>query len=243
MPTRWAALGVVATTAPPGGTPPKGRGWRPHYSPHLHGRHVVNLPDADGPGRRHAAAVAAALRDVAASVVVVDLHAGRRGPWDVRDWLARGGTLAALEDRVRQARYAAAGLAGAPRGGAEKASLVLATRLGSTEKLVLLAVGLALAWGAGALPTAAAVARACGLHRVTAQRVLAGLRGAGILAAGAPPCPPYWPLRNASWPATSAPGASDGARPTKPPPAIGARPRGPGPPARAARRAAVRPGG
>ncbi|MGH3054460.1 MAG: AAA family ATPase, partial [Gaiellaceae bacterium] len=42
-------LGLVATCNPGGA----GK-WRAEYNPHLAGRHVVVIPDADEPGRRHA---------------------------------------------------------------------------------------------------------------------------------------------------------------------------------------------
>ena len=65
---RLRGLGFVATCNPGGA----GK-WRDEYAEALRGRHVVVLPDADGPGRRHAERAAASLLGVAASVKVVEL--------------------------------------------------------------------------------------------------------------------------------------------------------------------------
>ncbi len=87
-----AAQGLQSTTAPGGA----GK-WGPAYSEALRGRHVVVLVDADAPGRAHGAQVAAALRGVAESVRVLDLHPDRHDGADVSDWLAEGGTWQRLE--------------------------------------------------------------------------------------------------------------------------------------------------
>lgn len=89
-----AALGLTATTAPMGAG-----SWRDAYTQTLTGADVVLLPDADAPGRRHAEQVAQALQGPAASVRVVPLPGLPEGG-DVSDWLAAGGTRAALEDLV-----------------------------------------------------------------------------------------------------------------------------------------------
>lgn len=47
--------------------------WRPEYSPHLTGKHVVILPDNDVPGKNHAAQVAASVFSYAIDVRVVEL--------------------------------------------------------------------------------------------------------------------------------------------------------------------------
>jgi len=74
-----AALDLVATTNPGGA----GK-WRKEYSEVLRGRRVAILPDADGPGHKHALVVARALHDKAADVRIVDLP----GPGtDVNDWI------------------------------------------------------------------------------------------------------------------------------------------------------------
>jgi putative DNA primase/helicase len=90
-------LGLCATTNAGGA----GK-WRPEYSDALKGRQVVILPDNDDPGRRHAADVARALHGVAAGVKVIELP-GLPDKGDVSDWLARGGTTAALLSMVEKA--------------------------------------------------------------------------------------------------------------------------------------------
>jgi hypothetical protein len=65
-------------------------------------RHIVIVPDNDVPGRKHAAAVAAALLSVAASVRIVELpNSPAKG--DVTDWRDAGGTF----ERFRQLTEAA----------------------------------------------------------------------------------------------------------------------------------------
>jgi hypothetical protein len=94
---RLASLGLVATTNPGGA----GK-WRPEYDTHLRGRHVVILPDADEPGRRHADQVARSLVGVAASVKIVALP-GLPERGDVSDWLDAGHTREELLALVEQA--------------------------------------------------------------------------------------------------------------------------------------------
>jgi putative DNA primase/helicase len=60
--------------------------WRPEYSQALAGANVIIVADRDEPGRRHAAAVAAALRDVAGALCVVEARTGK----DAADHLAAG---------------------------------------------------------------------------------------------------------------------------------------------------------
>lgn len=79
--------GVVATCNPGGA----GK-WRPEYSEPLRGADVVIVADRDEPGRKHAAAVATALRGVATRTVVVESAVGK----DVSDHLTAGKTLAQL---------------------------------------------------------------------------------------------------------------------------------------------------
>lgn len=176
-----AGLGLVAVTNPCGTR----MGWQRSYTPHLAGYHVVVLPDADGPGAKHAEAVRRALTGTALSVVVCDLHEHRRGPWDVSDWLdgrGRGGDR--LLAVVAKARFTAAGVE-LPRGGLRRdvrEELVWTSGLGSTAKLVLAAACHLTGWREGApWPAAAAIGRAATLHRVTVQNTLTGLRRAGVL--------------------------------------------------------------
>ena len=180
-------LDLVATTMPCGTR----LGWLPSFTPCLAGRHVAILPDADGPGREHARKVAGALAGVAASVVIVDLHESRRGPWDVTDWLGPAHDADVLAARVRRARYQAAGLDGLdgrrPPKKATREDLIFASRLTTTEKMVLLAIQHLLGWPAdGQAPAArsprvSAIAQRSSVHRVTAQNAITQLRRAGVL--------------------------------------------------------------
>lgn len=79
------AAGVIATTNPGGA----GK-WAQVDDAPLCGRHVVILPDADAPGRKHAQQVAAALHGKAASVRIVELPGGGK---DASEWLAAGGDV------------------------------------------------------------------------------------------------------------------------------------------------------
>lgn len=74
--------GLVATCNPMG----VGGGWRDEYSDALKGAPVVIIADRDHGGREHAAKVAASLRRVAGSVLVVEPIAGK----DITDHLAAG---------------------------------------------------------------------------------------------------------------------------------------------------------
>lgn len=85
---------------------PGGAGkWRNEFSDALRGADVVVLPDADEPGRRHAAQVATSLRGVAKSVRVVELPAELNGRpvKDVSDWFAAGGQAADLDELAQAA--------------------------------------------------------------------------------------------------------------------------------------------
>jgi DNA primase len=90
--------GLIATTNPGGSR----YGWKDQYADDLRGRHVIIVPDADGPGQRLAAAVAAGLRAAAASVVT--LHLPIHGRDDVSDWLARRGSIARLRELAVRTR-------------------------------------------------------------------------------------------------------------------------------------------
>jgi hypothetical protein len=83
------AWGLVASCNPGGsGSSALYAGWAEYFRD----RHIVILPDNDGPGRKHAAAVAAALLGVAASVRIVELP-GLPAKGDVTDWRDAGGTF------------------------------------------------------------------------------------------------------------------------------------------------------
>ncbi len=77
--------------------------WRAEYSEALRGRRVVILLDNDKPGRAHAAAVAAALFNVAASVRIVEFP-GLPGSGDVTDWRDAGGTLERFRGLAEEAK-------------------------------------------------------------------------------------------------------------------------------------------
>jgi hypothetical protein len=83
------AWGLVASCNPGGsGSSALYAGWADYFRD----RHVVILLDNDGPGRKHAAAVAAALLGTAASVRIVELP-GLPARGDVTDWRDAGGTF------------------------------------------------------------------------------------------------------------------------------------------------------
>jgi putative DNA primase/helicase len=86
------SIGLVATCSPGGA----GK-WRAEYSAALVGADVVILPDHDTPGRKHAEQVATFLNGIAARVRVV-LLPGLPEKGDAADWIASGGTAAALEE-------------------------------------------------------------------------------------------------------------------------------------------------
>lgn len=70
--------------------------WPAELSSHLAGADVVILPDNDDAGRNHAAIVAAALKDVAERVRILELP-GLPPKGDLSDWLTAGGDRAELE--------------------------------------------------------------------------------------------------------------------------------------------------
>jgi hypothetical protein len=92
--------GLVASCNPGGsGSSALYEGWADYFRD----RHIVILPDNDGPGRKHAAAVAAGLLGAAASVRLVELP-GLPAKGDVTDWQEEGGTF----ERFRELTEAAA---------------------------------------------------------------------------------------------------------------------------------------
>lgn len=91
------ALGIPATCNVLGAGPGK---WYPHYSDQLAGCSVVVVADNDEPGKAHARAVAAALRDTAKSVALAVPHDGHGK--DITEFLEAGYTvdrLATLPER------------------------------------------------------------------------------------------------------------------------------------------------
>lgn len=167
------AAGLVATTNPGGCR----HGWREHYAADLRGRHVVVVPDADGPGRVLAGNVVAGLRGRAASAITLQLPIHGRD--DVSDWLAARGHIPRLVELATQARYTAAGVSGKPDGFALQ-RLVFAAALPTLDKLLLLAAVAKKSRVHGVdvcAATVAELAAMAGCHRVTAQQRLTALRG------------------------------------------------------------------
>jgi len=84
---RLGAEGVVATTNVGGANT-----WRPEWSESLRGKDIVIVPDADGPGEKHARTIQAALDGVARSVRLAYPASGK----DVSDHLDAGYSLPQL---------------------------------------------------------------------------------------------------------------------------------------------------
>lgn len=91
--------GLVASCNPGGsGNSHLYAGWADYFR----GRHIVILPDNDGPGRKHAVAVVAALLGVAASVRIVELPSlSAKG--DVTDWRDAGGAFERFRELTEEA--------------------------------------------------------------------------------------------------------------------------------------------
>jgi len=173
-------LALLATTAPCG----THMGWQPRYTPWLRDRHVVILPDADGPGRNYARRVLAEVQGTARTAVIVDVHEKKRGPWDVSDWLNKSGDKDNLLRLVRKARFDLLDLPNADNPKKpHKVQMILQSGLDTTEKFLLFVIQEHFSWGAeGRLPTAGALAEMVSSHRVTVQKKLGGLRAAAVLA-------------------------------------------------------------
>ncbi len=119
-------LGRIAVCNVGGAGPGK---WRDAYVPLFRGQHVVILPDHDAPGQAHGERIARSLLGTAASVKVVHLP-GLPAKGDVVDWLAAGGTTAALDLVVANAAPVAptpTPTADAPRLAWETAAALAAT--------------------------------------------------------------------------------------------------------------------
>ena len=85
------ALGLVATCNPCGA----GK-WREEYSECLRDKRVAIIADADEPGRKHAAQVAASLSGKAEIVKILEFPNAK----DLSDWVATGGTREMLLERI-----------------------------------------------------------------------------------------------------------------------------------------------
>lgn len=89
-----------AATCNPGGA---GK-WQSSYSGFFRGAEVVIILDKDEPGRKHAADVAAKLKDVAGSVKVLELPDTNGKPVkDAHDFFAAGGTAVELDEIAQSA--------------------------------------------------------------------------------------------------------------------------------------------
>jgi hypothetical protein len=82
--------GEVATTSPGGAN-----NWRPEYANSLAGKHVIVVPDKDGPGFQYAKEVIRSLEGKAQSIRVIILPGEKVK--DVSDWLDQGGDIQTLE--------------------------------------------------------------------------------------------------------------------------------------------------
>ena len=92
-------LGFVATTASEGATAK----WDPALTPYFKDRHVVILPHADEPGRKHGRKVAKAINGVAASVRMLELYPERQDGFDVSNWIADDTAGAKLAQMAKEA--------------------------------------------------------------------------------------------------------------------------------------------
>jgi len=86
---RLGAEGVVATTNVGGAN-----SWRPEWSESLRGKDIIIVPDADGPGEKHARTIQASLDGVARSVRLAYPASGK----DVSDHLDAGYSLSQLRE-------------------------------------------------------------------------------------------------------------------------------------------------
>jgi 5S rRNA maturation endonuclease (ribonuclease M5) len=94
-----ARLGFVTSTASEGAAAK----WDPALTQYFKDRHVVILPDADKPGRKHGQKVAQAINSITASVRVLDLYPERHDGSDVSNWLADDTAGAKLAKLAKQA--------------------------------------------------------------------------------------------------------------------------------------------
>jgi len=86
-------MGLLATCNPGGAG-----NWHEQYSESLRGKDVSIIADADEPGRRHAARVAASLFGKVRSLKLLELP----GVKDLTQWVERGGTVDALQELIRK---------------------------------------------------------------------------------------------------------------------------------------------
>jgi putative DNA primase/helicase len=87
------SIGFVATTAGSVAS------WVPTFAQHFTGKHVIVIPDADEPGRRHARQVASDIISVASGVQLLELPAK-----DLSEYVEKGGTKDSLLQLIDQTR-------------------------------------------------------------------------------------------------------------------------------------------
>jgi hypothetical protein len=104
------ALGCIATCNTGG----SGK-WRTEYNDFLEDADIAVLPDNDEAGKQHALDVRRKLNGAARSVVIVNLPGLKVGE-DVSDWIARGGTRAALMGLYKEVRAAGQEFEGPAKG-------------------------------------------------------------------------------------------------------------------------------
>lgn len=89
-----AQNGFLATTTPGGAN-----GWRSHYAKHFAGRNVAILPDNDKAGFQYSADAYRDIKEVAATVKVIELP-GLREKGDAFDWFADGNSADNLKKLI-----------------------------------------------------------------------------------------------------------------------------------------------
>ena len=77
--------------------------WKAEHSKQLRDADIIILPDNDERGREHCDLVGRSLRDIAASVRVLDLPS-LPPKNDIIDWAQNGGTVEQLHDLIAQAK-------------------------------------------------------------------------------------------------------------------------------------------
>lgn len=75
--------------------------WRSEFSQHFRARHIIIVPDNDGPGEKHAATVSGSLNGIAASVKILKLQ-GLPVKGDISDWIEQRRGEGKTEDAISQ---------------------------------------------------------------------------------------------------------------------------------------------
>ncbi len=172
---RLRGLGLVATTNPGGCR----LGWKAEYTPCLKDRTVVILADNDKPGARLSESIHTALNKAKIPSGILHLPRLRRAE-DVSDWLDyRKGTLDELYKCVAKL-FASSRPAPPPdAGGHHNRHKIFTSRFSTSQRMILLAIHHYS--GTGGRNTVGELAKASGLHRVTAQGILGELQKWGFV--------------------------------------------------------------